>query len=85
MLAYIKNTEESKHDSAAIYYEKAKKVQPQNYGYTWNLAQTYYLAGDGEKAINTLKEYLDKYGSTIEDVSQRLEMEKLLRSFQGIK
>lgn len=84
MLAYIK-TYRSKHDSAVIYYEKAKQIQPQSYAYTWNLAQSYFLASEKEKAINTLKEYLDKYANTIEDVSQRLEMEKLLRSYQENK
>lgn len=85
MLAYIKNTEESKHDSAAFYYQKAKQVQPQSYAYTWNLAQSYYLSGETAKAVRTLEDYLEQYGNLIEDVSQRLEMEKLLRSFQGIK
>ncbi|MFX0139804.1 MAG: tetratricopeptide repeat protein [Candidatus Hodarchaeota archaeon] len=82
MIAFLKNIEESKHDSAAIYYEKAKQIQPQSYAYTWNLAQSYYLAGVQGKAINTLKEYLDNYGNMIEDVPQKLEMEKLLRSYQ---
>jgi len=85
MLAYLKNTEESNHNSAAIYYQKAKQVQPQSYAYTWNLAQSYYLAGETAKAIRTLEDYLEQYGNLIDDASQRLEMEKLLRSYQGGK
>ena len=85
MIAFLKNIEESKHDSAAIYYEKAKQIQPQSYAYTWNLAQSYYLAGEREKAILTLENYLEQYGNMIEDVSQKLEMEKLLRSYQENK
>lgn len=85
MLAYIQNTEMGNHDNAAIYYERAKKVQPHNFSYTWNLAQTYYLTGETEKAILTLEEYLMQYGKGIKDASQKMEMEKLLRSFQEFK
>lgn len=81
LLAYIKNIEESKHDIAAAYYEKAKQLQPKNYAYTWNLAQSYYLAEEVDKAINILDNYLKDYGESIEDKSQKWEMEKLLKSY----
>jgi len=82
MLGYIKLHEESDYDSAAMFYEQARRIHPENPYHTMNLAVNYYHSGRGQEAIRILKEYLEKYGETLEYEYIKMEMERLISSYQ---
>lgn len=81
LLGYIKSFEENKFDVAAVYYQKAKEIEPESYSHTLNLAQTYYFGGRKQDAIQLLKDYLDKYEGIIQD-DIKMYMRGLLKSYE---
>jgi tetratricopeptide (TPR) repeat protein len=81
MLGWISWSYRKDRQRAQEFYEKAQRIQPDNYQYTWNLAQHYEMLGKREAAVAVLQDYLTNYEKNL-DPSQSSAMKLLLNSYQ---
>jgi tetratricopeptide (TPR) repeat protein len=81
ILAHINRYYRNNDSEANAFYKKAQSLQPDNYEYTWNLAQHYHQLGQDQEAIKVLRDYLAAYGKELEP-SKRVAMELLPSSYQ---